>query len=135
MSIHFSTNTYPFIVGIFFILYSFFQAFRLLRLIVNGIKVNATIKDLIKVPRIHGYTVYFPILEYKTLTGESISRKSYIGKDNRHQQKIGDTIKIIYNPQKPEEYLLDKGIEKYMKAFGSFIVGTSFILAGIFKLF
>lgn len=125
-----TTNLLSIGLGCFFLLLAVFQFFRLLILLRKGISVSATIIDLVKVPRIHGYTVYFPILEFITENGIKIRQRSYIGLDRSHQKKIGESILIVYNPDKPEHFLLNNGFDKYWKVLGSVIAGLAFILAG-----
>ena len=68
------------------------------------------------------------------MSGEVITKKSYVG-NKKGQQKIGDKVAIVYNPDKPEEFLLDTGMDKYWKILGSVIAGVVFIAAGLLHLF
>jgi hypothetical protein len=108
--------------------------FRLHKLSEKGNKTFAVIKDLIRSPQADGIVTYVPVLEYKTMSGEIITKKSYIG-NKKGQQKIGDKVEIVYNPEKPEEFLLTTGMDKYWKILGSIIAGIVFIAAGVFHLF
>jgi len=130
-----TSNTLSIMLGCFFLVIAVIQFARLLKLSMKGITVSATIKDLIEKRNTHGPPVYFPLLEYRTEKGEIITRRSYVGKDRLHQQKIGDTVTVVYNPDKPGQFLLDKGMDKYWKAIGSVIAGVVFIAAGFLQLF
>jgi hypothetical protein len=130
-----TTNSLVMMLGAFFLLVALLQLFRLLNLSRKGIKVNATIKELIEIRQAHGARVFNPVLEYKTENGETITKRSYISKDILHQQKVGETVTIVYNPDKPDQFLMEKGMDRYWKVIGSIIAGGVFIAAGLLKLF
>jgi hypothetical protein len=134
MNIPFDTNTAAIILGVFFLIIAVVQYFRLRKLSENGIKTFAVIKDLIRSPQADGIVNYIPELEYKTMSGEIITMRSYIG-NNKGKYKIGDKVAIVYNPDKPGEFLLDTGMDKYWKILGSVIAGVAFIGAGLLHLF
>jgi len=122
------------ITGAFFLVLAVVHYFRLRRLSEKGNKTFAIIIDLIRSAQAQGLDTYFPVLEYKTMSGEVITKKSYVG-NKKGQQKIGDRVAIVYNPDKPEEFLLDTGMDKYWKILGSVIAGVVFIAAGLLHLF
>jgi hypothetical protein len=122
------------VVGIFSILWALVQLYQLLRFNSKGIRTTAVIKDLVENINAGGPPVHIPILEYKTEDGETITKRSYIG-NKRYQQKIGDKVPIIYNPGKPDEFLLEKGMDKYWKLLGSLIMGVVFIAAALLQWF
>jgi hypothetical protein len=127
-------NTIATILGAFFLVLAVAQYFRLRKLSEKGVKTYAVIKDLIRSPQPQGQDSYFPVLEYKTMSGEVVTKKSYTG-NKKGQQKIGDKVAVVYNPDKPEEFLLDTGMDKYWKVLGSVIAGVVFIAAGVLHLF
>lgn len=134
MNLPFNANTIAIIVGAFFLVLAVVHYFRLRKLSEVGNKTYAVIKDLIRSPQADGIVNYIPVFEYKTMSGEIITRRSYIG-NNKDKYKIGDKVAIVYNPENPEEFLLDTGMDKYWKILGSVIAGVVFIIAGVFHLF
>lgn len=122
------------VVGILSILWALVQLFILLRINSKGIRTTAVIKDMVEYLNPGEQPVHIPVLEYKTENGETITKRSYVG-NRRYQQKIGDKVPIIYNPDKPDEYLLEKGMDKYWKLLGSLIMGVVFIAVALLKWF
>jgi len=118
------------LAGVFFILFSVVSLFRFLKLKINGIKVNAVVKEIVR----FGNRAYkfFPVLEYKTLKGETVVKRSYIG-GSKDAYKVNELVEIVYDPHHPETFLILKGFGKYWKMVGSFIIGIAFIIAGFIK--
>ncbi|HOY33140.1 MAG TPA: DUF3592 domain-containing protein [Bacteroidales bacterium] len=118
------------LVGVFFILFSFVSLFRFLKLKRNGIRVKAVVKEIVQFGN-RAYK-YFPVLEYKTLTGETIVKRSYIG-GRKDAYKINEMVEIVYDENHPKTFLIMKGFGRYWKMAGSLIMGIVFILAGFIK--
>ncbi|HNW89960.1 MAG TPA: DUF3592 domain-containing protein [Bacteroidales bacterium] len=129
MNILMNLNTSVIALGAFFLVFAVIQYFRLRKLTVKGIKTTAIIKDF--EDALHN--MRFPILEYRTLTGEVITQKSYIG-SKRGVQNIGDKVNIVYNPNKPWQFLLDTGMAKYWKILGAAIMGAAFAASGFLHM-
>jgi hypothetical protein len=129
-----SFNTIAMALGALFLVFAVIHFFRLRRLGEKGIKTVAIITDFTIIEREYGFNNHIPILEYKTLDGKTITKRSYIG-TKKNVQHIGDKLNIVYNPEKPEEFLLDTGMDKYWKILGSVIAGLGFMGAGFFHLF
>jgi hypothetical protein len=117
------------LVGIFFIFFSFVSIYRFLKLKGNGIIVNAVVKDIVQLG--NDIYHYFPVFEYRTLTGETIVKRSYIG-GRKEDYQIGQFVEISYDQDHPETFLIWKGFEKYAKIIGSLIMGIAFFLWGYF---
>ena len=122
-------NTISIALGAFFLIFTVVQFFRLQKITAKGVRTSAIIKDFIYAET----NIYFPVLEYTTKYGQVINNKSYVG-SKKNRQQIGDKVAIIYNPDKPEEFLLDTGVDKYWKIIGSLIAGIAFMATGLFQL-
>jgi hypothetical protein len=122
-------NTISIALGAFFLIFAIFQFFRFIKITAKGVRTNAIIKDF----KYAQSNMYFPVLEYTTKYGQVINKKSYVG-SKKNRQQIGDKVAIIYNPDKPDEFLLDTGIDKYWKIIGSLIAGIAFMATGLFQL-
>lgn len=122
-------NTSVIALGAFFLVFALIQYFRLRKLNEKGIKTTAIIKDFAGAVD----NMRFPILVYKTLTGEVITQKSYIASKSG-VQNIGDKVNIVYNPNKPQQFLLDTGMAKYWKILGSAIMGAAFAASGFLHM-
>jgi hypothetical protein len=129
MNIPMNMNTSAIALGSFFLIIAVIQYFRLWRLNEKGIKTTAIIKDF--EDALHN--MRFPILEYKTLSGEVITQKSYVG-SKRGVQNIGDRVNIVYNPDNPRQFLLNTGMDKYWKVLGLTIIGVAFVATGLLHM-
>jgi hypothetical protein len=118
------------LVGVFFLLFSVVSFFRFLKLKSSGIKVNAVVKEIVQFGN-RAYK-YFPVFEYKTITGETIVKRSYIG-GRKDAYKVNELVEIVYDPDHPETFLIMKGFGRYWKIAGSLMIGVAFILAGFIK--
>lgn len=118
------------IAGIFFMLVSIVQFFRMRSAVTGGIKTEATVKEIVQIG--NDVFKFFPVMEYRLLTGETIVKRSYIG-GRKNMYKAGEKIQIIYHQSSPESFLINKGMDKYWKILGSFILGIAFIIAGFIK--
>jgi hypothetical protein len=118
------------LAGVFFLLFSVVSLFRFLRLKINGVKVNAVVKEIVQFGN-RAYK-YFPVFEYKTQTGETIVKRSYIG-GRRDAYEINERVEIVYDPNHPKTFLILKGFGPYWKMVGCFVIGIVFIIAGFIK--
>ena len=66
---------------------------------------------------------YYPVIEYK-VGDKTVSKRSEIGYGSKDKYKVGDKIDILYDPNKPEDYIIknDKS---------SNIIGIVFIVVGV----
>ena len=133
MNTTFDSNTAFIVTGGIFLLVALLNFLRLMILVSKGITTEAVIKELIEVRNSKGPRVFFPMLEFRTEKEEVITVKSYIGQ-GKGQQQIGDKVKLLYNPDKPEQFLINSGIDKYWKIIGAVIAGIVFIAVGLLHL-
>lgn len=81
-----------------------------------------------------GYTyMYFPVIEYKA-EEQTISQKYSTGDGNQDKYKVGDKVDVLYDPNKPEDYLI-KGDEKTSNIMGIvfIVMGAVVAVVGIVK--
>ena len=79
--------------------------------------------------------VYCPVVEFMPGAGETIRFESAFG-SNPASQKVGDKVKVVYNPQNPKEAEVDSGLSKWLApgCLLAFSLGAclfSFIFLGI----
>ena len=73
---------------------------------------------------------WFPIIKY-TINGKGYKTRHYHG-TAKEKYKIGEVIDILYNPEKPEEYIIIK--ENSFKRIEVIFVFVGFILLSIFSI-
>lgn len=74
-------------------------------------------------------TSYHPVIQYSTEYGKSIVKESSFG-GSEARYKIGQTIRVFYDPSNPEEfYLPDDNIAKIVTLVFS-LVGIGMIIIG-----
>jgi len=79
----------------------------------NGTYAKATVIELVKHTSSKS-TTYYPVIEYKTSTGELIRTQSSSGTgSNPNAYKAGDKINIIYSKSDPNKFIFDKFFNKY----------------------
>ena len=76
---------------------------------------------------------YFPVIEYNA-GDKTIGQKYSIGSGNKDKYKVGDKVDVLYDPNKPEDYLI-KGDEKSSNLFGGIFVAAGVVVAliGVIK--
>lgn len=72
-------------------------------------------------------TLFYPVVEFRTVDGESIRFEGSTG-SNPAAYRVGDTVKVLYDPQTPQSALIDSWEEVWMPS--GFLIG----IGGIFAL-
>ena len=99
-------------------------------------KVTATIIEIIEEQEIdednHVSYTYYPILRYEVNERPMEQRSS--SNINTNKYKVGDKLNIMYNPNKPEEFIIDG--EKHLLYIGlaAIIGGIIFLVVGCVEL-
>lgn len=82
-----------------------------------------------------------PIVNYKTVNGKVINKKPYlyvtanIGSITTYKSKINEEVPIVYNPNKPEKFILQE--EMTLNKFGLIffiIIGLTLFVVGLLDL-
>ena len=76
---------------------------------------------------------YYPVLEYKV--GDTTVSKQSTNGASTPQYKINDTIDILYNPDKVEEYVIKGDTSSNIVGIIFIVVGVVVTLIGIIKRF
>ncbi len=77
-------------------------------------------------------TFFYPVVEFRTVDGESIRFESSIG-SNPAAYRVGDTVKVLYDPQTPQSALIDSW-EVWMPSGLAIGIGGFFALMGALVL-
>jgi hypothetical protein len=82
--------------------------------------------------------VYCPVVEFSTNTGENIRFESPFG-TMPASNKVGDTVKVFYNPNNPKDAEIDSGITKWLTPGCLFLFSLgacffSIVFLGLFVL-
>lgn len=122
-------NIWPILVGVIALLFGFFM-------IINGNSLferctketTATVIQLENSNSDNKVELYYPVIEYE-VNGDVYSGESSIGvKSDKY--KVGQKIKIFYNPNEVSEFMLEKNkFSRYIGVF-SFITSIVFITFG-----
>ena len=102
------------------------------KLLKNGLAVFGKVVD---VPEGEGddENLYYPIVEFKTLNGQTIKEK--LDGRSPNTMKVGQEIKVFYDAQAPQEFVVDIKYETTYKSYIFLFVGLIFIGVGIYKYF
>ncbi len=110
----------------------FLQRYRR-RLLEGGQETTGTVVDIESRKGPKGNTSYYPVFRFRTYMNEEITRRSQISSTSRPYQ-TGDTVTIIYDPQRPQRFILknDKRIRAVYYLIG--VLALAFIAAGLYGL-
>jgi Protein of unknown function (DUF3592) len=111
--------------AIIFFLVGFAFYLKRKRLQKNGIRVQGVIKELIG----SGDSIY-PVIEFKTILGESIIMKYNVSKSPG--AKVGDRVEMLYNPNNPNSFIIDGKAEKWLPVI---FMGFSIVVLIIYFIF
>ena len=79
------------------------------------------------------YGYYYPIVSYKTMTGAPVLKK-YTINTYKGEYKIGDKVKVVYDPADPEKFLIDNGSASQVGPVFIWMGAAFLIVAVIFYL-
>ena len=130
----FIKKNWPMFVGILVIAVGIFMLFH-----TNDLKKKCTEETMAKVVEIKevedydsetystNYT-YYPVVEY-TASGRTVAKESSSSVD-KNKYKIGDEIKIFYNPNNVEQFIIDGDISGNMIGIIAILGGLLFFAVG-----
>ena len=75
---------------------------------------------------------YYPVIEY-TAGDKTLTQKYSTGYGNRNKFKVGDKIEILYDPSKPEDYLIKNDKSSNLIGIAFIAVGAVVTVIGIVK--
>ena len=75
--------------------------------------------------------MYYPVVEFTTNKGLSITFKDKVG-TNPPAHKRGDSVAVIYDPEKPGKAMIDRGPMNWLPAAISFAFGVLMLWGGIY---
>jgi hypothetical protein len=98
------------IIGLAALIFGIIQLLKTLKLVKNGVKMEATITDVRKKKSTSqdedGYTsttdMYYPVFSY-TYEGEEYTKESSLGVSNSRKYKVGGKLNIIFLCDAPEK--------------------------------
>ncbi len=67
-------------------------------------------------------TTYYPVVAYQRLTGETVEFKSKVG-SNPPMNQTGDMVRVLYDPDKLDKAMIDRGIWNWAASGGCIIGG------------
>lgn len=115
-----------FVGGAFFLIISFKRYKQEKRLKNNGIKTTGTIVDVIE--RVDEGTSYYPVIEFKTITGKVVK---FEGVSSMDKPIINDQIELLYNADNPQEAVEEDGAASK----GGIYLGIVLLILALLDLF
>lgn len=100
--------------------------FRTDALVRTGEHATATITQMTYKSSMKRGGVYYPVVKFKTTSGEEIEEQAAFGSDPP-QYKVNDTVEVIYKKDHPKEWSLNSWWDLYF--LGSIFAFFSSILA------
>jgi hypothetical protein len=95
------------VLGVFFTGWAFVRRNHRLRLLQNGVVANGKVIRIEEIPSDDGFT-YKPVIEFHTSAKETVTKMSQLS-TNPCPYKVGDAIKVIYDPQNIDDFTLNDG--------------------------
>lgn len=81
----------------------------------------------------HSYSyTYYPVIEFKA-GEETVNKKYSTGYGNRNKYSVGDQIDILYDPNKPTDYLIKGDKTSNMLGIIFIVAGAVVTLIGVVK--
>jgi len=111
------------LMGILFLAMGAYSLSNTIRIINNGISVEAQVTN-IKTKRSSNKTYYTPEIKFTTNKGEVVNTMLDISSSSR-DYSVGDRISIIYSKDAPKDVILDTAFNKY--GFPIILIGAGVI--------
>jgi len=96
----------------------------------NAIATQGSVVEMIEQTDTDGQTSYKPIIKFRDRAGE-IHKFSPLWSSNPHRYEEGETVEVLYPPEKPESALLNNWWEKWS---GITILGIISLIGFVFSL-
>ena len=97
----------------------------------NGI---ATTGKIVKIEeKYNDGKVFYPFLEFKTLTGLIVKSKMD-GRSNNNLE-LGQEVEVYYNSEMPDDFIVNTNFESKYKYFLVLVPGIGMLGVGIYKYF
>lgn len=110
-------------------IFGFGMAFLGLRSIFKVWKIKyggiETVGKIIDISDVHEESGTLPVIEYLTLTGEVVQKKSSV---YYHKVHLNQDIPLIYNAQNPHQMIQDSFRHKYLLGIVLLIMGIFFMV-------
>jgi len=80
-------------------------------------------------------TTYYPVIEFKTVTGQVIKFEAGVGRSNQNAYEIGHTVDVIYDPNKPQDAKINSFLQLWFVPLILGVIGLIVIVvAGLVAL-
>ena len=97
----------------------------------NGI---ATTGKIVKIEeKYNDGKVFYPFLEFKTLTGLIV--KSKMDGRSNNSLELGQEVEVYYNSEMPDDFIVNTNFESKYKYFLVLVPGIGMLGVGIYKYF
>lgn len=88
--------------------FSQYTGLKILNLQTNGLRAEGEVVDF-KISSDSDSTTYTAVFAFTSAQGESIRKKDSFG-SSHPTLKLGETVPILYDPQKPDNAIIDRGV-------------------------
>jgi hypothetical protein len=124
------------IIGLIILVFGIIQLLKTMKLVKNGIKMEAAITDVKKKKSTSqdedGYTsttdMYYPVFSY-TYNGEEYTKESFVGVSNSRKYKVGNMIKIVFLGDNPEKAKVHSVFNLWFIPVGLLLLSVVFFIS------
>lgn len=124
------------ILGLASLVFGIIQLLKTIKLVKNGVKMNAEIVDVRKKKSTSqdedGYTsttdMYYPVFSY-TYEGEEYTKESSVGVSNSRKYKVGNMIKIVFLSESPEKAQVRGVLSLWVVPVGLILLSIIFFIS------
>jgi len=124
------------LIGIALLVVGFILLLKNIKLLKNGVKMEADIIDVLKKKQestdSDGYTsttdMYYPVFKYK-YNNQEYTKESNMGVSSKRKYKVGGKLNILFMPDTPEKIKVKNAFNMWVLPAVLFLVGIMFIIS------
>lgn len=123
------------IVGLAFLLLSFYSGQKMLRLESSGLRASGAVRSL-EIANSGSRTVaFYPVVEFSTAARTRIRFRDDAG-SNPPPYHVGEVVPVLYLPDSPQRAIIDRGLWNALPSIAVFLLGSLllYVSVRIFRL-